>query len=343
MADQKPNDSRGVSRCGGGYEIVSDVAVIREWTELHGSHSLAVLLELNAGELLVVKNTGAMGFFRWGKGVIAVGGALTASTDHMPTVAAFLAWCEQQKLTARFVHFPPATAQALAQLGFKLDQLGASYSLSFKGGTLPGKGYQQVRRKLNKAVREGVTVERISNYDQYLSLRPTLQEINTQWLRQKGTKHISLLVSDFERIQPNDDTWIYTAWHRGEVIAYLVFSRTRGEGAGWFHNLSRRKVGCVDGTMQLIVSTFMTDAGEGLLHFGFTPLVDLKAPEYPHSGVARWIANHLSRLGGVVYPARSQRQYKISWCPDQICPEYFSYRGNTLISMLWLLRATNSI
>ena len=66
MADQKPNDSRGVSRCGGGYEIVSDVAVIREWTELHGSHTLAVLLELNAGELLVVKNTGAMGFFRWG-------------------------------------------------------------------------------------------------------------------------------------------------------------------------------------------------------------------------------------------------------------------------------------
>jgi lysylphosphatidylglycerol synthetase-like protein (DUF2156 family) len=320
----------------------SEPAAMRAWVDRYGLHPLAVLPALNGGELFVHGGLGGVGFFRWRRGVLAVGGALTAERDHRAVLSAFLEWCSQHQLKPRFVHLPAASAEALAALGFKIDQLGASYSLAFDGGDLPGRSYQQVRRKLNAAWRAGVTVERV-DAPRYAELLPQLREINRQWLRQKGAKHIRLLVCEFDRIAADADTRIYVASHHDRVIAYLVFNRTLGADAGWFHNLSRRATGCVDGTMQLIVSTFMREVGHGTLHFGFTPLVELVEPAYPHDAVATWIARQLARRGGVVYPARSQRQYKVSWCPTGIAPEYFAYRGSTLGAMIWFLRATNSV
>ncbi|MDJ0641452.1 MAG: DUF2156 domain-containing protein [Erythrobacter sp.] len=321
----------------------TDANDIAGWIDAYGQHPLAILLSINGGELFVCRYVGGVGFFRWGKGVLVVGGALTSNQDHVPTLTAFLDWCDEQKLVPRFVHFCSATAAALATLGFKIDQLGASYSLAFEDGNLSGKEYQQVRRKLNKARRLGVTIERIEDARRYSELVPRLRKINRQWLRQKGAKHIDLLVCEFDRIRPAADTLVYTAWHEGNLIAYLVFSRTLGQDAGWFHNLSRRQTGCVDGTMQLIVSTLMKDLGSGVIHFGFTPLVELEEPIYPHSPIATAIARQLSKLGGVVYPARSQRQYKVSWCPSETSREFLAYRGNPLGAVLWFLRATNSL
>ncbi len=321
----------------------TDVDQISGWIEQYSQHPLSILLSINGGELFVRARTGGVGFFRWGTGLLVVGGVMTDDEDHGPTLAAFLDWCEREKLTPRFVHFPPATASALADLGFMIDQLGASYSLSFQDSKLSGKGYQQVRRKLNKARRLGVTVERIRDEERYLALVPELEKINLEWLGQKGAKHIELLVCEFERVKPDANTLIYAAWHQNELIAYIVFSRTSGENPGWFHNLSRRRAECVDGTMQLIVHSLMQEIDSGVIHFGFTPLVDLTESTYPHSVVAKLIAKRLASLGGVVYPARSQRQYKVSWCPSEVIPEYLAYRGNTLGAMLWFLRATNSL
>lgn len=343
MSDKGPAKIEAVWQPVGQEGLTTDAAAIEGWISEYGRHPLSVLLPINGGELFVRAGVGGVGFIRWRKGLLAVGGALTHDHDHLPTLAAFLDWCERERLPPRFVHFSSATAVALATLGFKIDQLGASYSLAFQDGSLSGKKYQQVRRKLNKAQRLGVTVERIQDEERYRALAPTFRDINRQWLRQKGTKHINLLVCEFDRIKPNADTLIYAAWHEGELIAYLIFSRTLGDDAGWFHNLSRRKTGRVDGTMQLIVSTLMRDVGSGIIHFGFTPLVDLTDPIYPHSAVASSIARQLAKLGGVVYPARSQRQYKVSWCPSQVSPEYLAYRGNTLGAMFWFLRATNSL
>jgi lysylphosphatidylglycerol synthetase-like protein (DUF2156 family) len=321
----------------------TEVSHIGHWIDKCAEHPLAVLPKLNGGELYVRAGVGAVGFFRWKDGLLVVGGALSCDDDKLPILAAFLDWCQRQGKAPYFVHFSPETATALATLGFNIDQLGASYSLRFENDDLSGKGYQQVRRKLNKARRSGVVIERVDDEARYAELVPQLRDINRQWLRQKDAKAIRLLVCEFERIKPDPDTLIYTAWHEGKLVAYLVLSRTPGRDWGWFHNLSRRETGCVDGTMQLIVSTFMREVFSGVIHFGFTPLVELTASAYPHSRAATWIASWLAKFGGIVYPARSQRQYKASWNPTQISPEYFAYRGNTLRAVFWFLRATNSL
>lgn len=334
---------RAPSQLAGPVGLTTDATVMADWIGKFGKHPLAFLVLLNGGELFVCAGVGAVGFFRHGNGVLAVGGALTSAQDHSATIREFLLWCHREGLKPRFIHFPPETAAALAAEGFKVDQLGASYSLEFGDTGLKGGQYRQVRRKLNKAKRLGVTVERIETQSRFEELLPTFHEVNRQWLRQKGGKHLRLLVCDLERMVAGQDTLMYAAWHKGELVAYLIFSKTLGEDSGWFHNLSRRKTGCVDGTMQLIMARLMQDISSGTVHFGFTPLVEITDAAYPHSKVAGAIIRLLCRLGGVLYPARSQRQYKMSWCPTQTMPEYFAYQGSSIKALVWFLRATNSL
>ena len=306
------------------------------------AHPLTLLLRNRAAEFFRDGDDG-VGFFRHGRGALVVGGALAHPDRRSQTLRRFVAWCDDQRLRPVFMHIPSQDAPTLAELGFRIDQLGASYSRHFDSDQLDGSSFRQVRRKLNAARRAGVTVERIDDAARFAAVRPTLVEINADWLKRKGQRHLRHLVGAFDEIRLDEDERLYVAWNEGRLIAYVLFSRTLGPDAGWFHNLSRRRTGCVDGTMQMIVVTLMREVGAGLLHFGFTPMVELRPALYPHSRGLAWVVGALAARGGVVYPARSQRQYKVSWAPDLIEPEYFAYRGNPLIAALWLLRATNSI
>ena len=100
--------------------------------------------------------------------------------------------------------------------------------------------------------------------------------------------------------------------------------------------------------MQLINQTALdafTQEGCSYLHFGFTPLVEMDrdvaftgSPAF--AKIARWMAHK----GGVVYPAASQRQYKMSWRPQLITTEYIGFPKGKALKALWsVLRSTNSI
>lgn len=308
----------------------------------HSSHPLTLLLRSRHTQFFR-HGAGGIGFFRHARGLLAVGGALAAADQRAQLLRAFVDWCQDQGCRPYFMHIPEPDLPILAELGFRLDQLGASYSRRYESDRLDGNAFRQVRRKLNAARRSGVTVERIDNAARLNGLRPKLNEINAQWLKAKRHGHLRYLVGHFDEIRLDDDERLYVAWHDGHLIAYILFSRSFGPDEGWFHNLSRRRTGCVDGAMQMIVSTLMQDTGSGNLHFGFTPMVELQPNSYPGSPPLAWTIAALARRGGVVYPARAQRQYKISWAPETVTREYFAYRGNSLLASLWLLRATNSI
>lgn len=286
---------------------------------------------------------GAVGFFRHGRGILSVGGALAAPHQREQVLQAFVQWAEAQGHRPYFMHALETDLPILARMGFRMDQLGASYSLFYDSTKLEGSIYRQVRRKLNAAQRAGVTVEHIADRARFEVVKPQLADINRQWLKAKRHGHLRYLVSHFDHIRLDEDERLYVAWHGGEAIAYVLFSRTFGCDAGWFHNLSRRRTQCVDGTMQMIVAELMRETAPSNLHLGFTPMVELKPSELPGSPPLARIVAALARRGGVVYPARAQRQYKISWAPQTITPEYFAYKGNSLMASLWLLRATNSI
>lgn len=258
----------------------------------------------------------------------------------------YLDWCKQNNYKPLFLHFPDSDIELFNEFGFKVNQIGACYGIDMNQYSMAGKKFQQLRYKINKAKSKNIIVEEIHSQKEFHETKPKLIEINDSWLKKKKAKPIHIMVTDFDSIRLDvSSNRLFVARFDGEIISYILYSKTFGDDSGWFHNLSRHKKGAPDGSMQLITKTFMEDmAGKtAYLHFGFTPLVEMGQEKAIGSNGFKRIAEYLSAKGGVVYPARSQRQYKMSWRPTYISPEYFAYNCGALSALLSLLFATNSI
>jgi lysylphosphatidylglycerol synthetase-like protein (DUF2156 family) len=327
-----------------GTQIIAEPARVTDWLRSHSHHPLSLLLKNENGRIFSDCGGGGIGFIDTGGALLCIGGIVAGERPASAILKEFCDWCDVKRVKARFVHFTRDEAILLEKQGYRIEQIGASYEMAYEKAELTGSKFRQVRRKLSNAQRAGISVEEITNLARFNEVKPQLAEINAQWLREKRAKPLRHLVYAFDLISPSMDERVFVAWHNGVIIAYLVFSRVlRDNEQCWFHNLSRRRTGCVDGTMQAMVAAFLATSPPGVLNFGFTPLVEMQASEFQHSRVFASLARWLSDRGGLVYPARAQRQYKISWAPQTIIPEYFAYRENTLIAALGLLRTTNSI
>jgi len=228
--------------------------------------------------------------------------------------------------------------------GFALNNIGSSYCRLPDTDWLKGKPFRQVRRKINYARREGMAVREIQSQIDFDSAMPQLAIINKEWQKKKA-KPLRHMVSVFDEIDvESDDTRFFVAEHEGRLISFTCFTRCCDTESSWFHNLSRRRTGCIDGSMQLIVTEFLKAEGSAVsLQFGFTPLVDLQSECIGGSKLFHKLSQRLEKMGGVIYPARSQLQYKRSWSPQVIIPEYVAYRGNPLLALWSMVRTTNAI
>lgn len=312
----------------------------------YARHSLAILLK-NPGARMFVNDMGnAIGITQSGRHVIAIGGLMGPEAGRADLLAEFQCWCSASKLRPMFAHFPMEDVSVLNAGGFRVNQIGASYSIDLRDYKMQGGKFSQLRNKINKAHARGVSIEEICSNEEFMQIRPNLEAINAEWLNKKKAKQIKIFVTDFNAVSINPDTTrLLIAKHDGQIIAYVIYTKTHGKDAGWFHNLSRHRKSIPDGTMQAINKNFIDSLATvgGYLHLGFTPLVEMDADIGEGSKAFTTIARYLSSKGGVVYPARSQRQYKNSWRPNQVSPEYLAYKGNPLRAIFSLLLASNSI
>jgi len=326
------------------FSIISDNNEIRTILEKYSQHHLSVMLLDKQAKIFFCSKLGGIGFVNSKKYVLSIGGIMAGEEFKSKLFCAFLDWARTSKYSVGFVHFIKSDIKILNQYGFRTNQIGATFSKKFENFKPAGKLYQQLRRKQNKALRSGVTVREITSSNVFLKLRSELSEINESWLKHKKAKPLRHLVFDFDTMNvPSEDNRLLVAYHDGLLVSYTIFSRTYGDDAGWFCSISRHRQGCVDGTMQLIMSRMVDLLGSSVMHFGFTPLVDMGDDFGRNSAIFSKIANKLALSGGVVYPSASQRQYKVSWNPTQIESEYFAYEKGVLPAVFSLLRITNSI
>lgn len=313
------------------------------------THPLACLLN-NPGIRFHQTSPGyKIGYFSSGNADICIGGLIAPAAEKQRLLDSYLADVRIRKANPVFVHFPKEDAPVLNARGFCVNQLGASYTIYLPDYDMSGKRFQQLRNKIHRAVKAGVTIQEIKTRAEFVDILPSLQRINKSWLAEKGSKPLKGLVTDFESLSmPHSQHRLVAAFWKNQAVAYVLYTRTYGAQPGWFHDLSRKIPDVPDGVMQLINSetlkSFQADS-EIYLHFGFTPLVEMDAPEIfkcsrMFGKVSRWMARH----GGVVYPAASQRQYKMSWRPQNIEHEYIAFAEGKAMKALWsVLKATNSI
>ncbi|NMM39984.1 phosphatidylglycerol lysyltransferase domain-containing protein [Pseudoalteromonas arctica] len=195
------------------------------------------------------------------------------------------------------------------------------------------------------------TITEICNQAEFNHHQLALEEIDKQWLNKKNAKALDFMVTDRNKVNIDDgEHRIFIASLDDVPLAYILFSRSYGEEAGWFHNLSRHLKSAPMGTMQAIndvaIERFQHQ-GEQYLHFGLTPMADLNITseiQGYYSKTFCWLVHFLQKHGDKVYPSRGQRQYKMSWRPQQIIPDFIAFEGGfSLRALLAFLKITNSL
>ncbi|MFF0435537.1 phosphatidylglycerol lysyltransferase domain-containing protein [Streptomyces sp. NPDC004327] len=230
--------------------------------------------------------------------------------------------------------------------GFRVNQIGTSYSIDLERFTVRGKALAKVRQNVSRARREGVVVAE----EDSLAPQPELDAIDAAWLRAKGrhVKELDFLIGERGGLAaPLRRTFV--ARVEGRAVGYVTYSPAWGGRPGYLYDLTRRSPAAPVGTVELVNLTALERfraEGVGWLHLGLTPFAGLSAAHAPASAsplldrALRLIAEH----GKAVYPARTQEAFKLKWAPQVIEPEFAAFQGGATPGSVWnLMRITNSI
>ncbi len=282
--------------------------------------------------------------------IVQLGGVFAApdpSTDQALLLAAFLDFAHVQRRKVVAVQLMRQDAELYAAYGFTVNQFGADYARELSGFSLRGKRHMQLRNKVSRARRAGVSVVE-GDIDR---LGPQLDEIDRVWLRSKGrhAKELKLMVGQRGGPAQPSRRLFAALDSAGLVLAYVSFSPVYGTQSGWLHDLSRRRPDAPPGVLELIVvtaiETFQAEQASHL-HFGFTPFTSLST-EHEVEGASRVTARilrFLAKRGSAIYPAANQLAYKEKWGLDLVQPEYIAFQGGISLRRIWsLLRVTNAV
>lgn len=284
--------------------------------------------------------------------VLQLCGPVAASQDRTALLRSFLRWADDEGRRVTAVQLARADVALYAQHGFRVDQLGASYSIELERFSLHGTRFMRARNKIKRARRAGVA---IAEWDWDAQQAPAgaaaLAAIDRAWLRDKGrhVKELAFMVG--ERGGPAARARrLFVAVRDGAPIAYATYSPCFGARPGWLYDLTRRRPDAPAGTIELLFTTALERLrAEGCpwLHLGHTPMAQLDPRHRPAANSSALVAGTLrllERHGEAIYPARSQEQFKLKWAPQLIEPEYIGFRPRVSPGALWqLLRVTRAI
>jgi lysylphosphatidylglycerol synthetase-like protein (DUF2156 family) len=285
--------------------------------------------------------------------VVIAAGIAAAHSERTQLLDCFLSWASSQRRKVIAVQMLRDDAELLAQRGFRVNQIGASYSVGLARFKLAGTPFIKLRNKISRARREGVEVLELGNgLPLSGALARDIHAIDEEWIKGKHAKELAFLVGEIGELSELDREAkrLFVAMYNGRPVAYILYVASFGAHRGWMHDLTRRLSSAPPGTMELInitaIERFKAENAE-TLNFGFTPLTAL-AREHEIAGAwsctAAWIFDLIARRGSFIYPAGTQLAYKLKWAPDLIQPEYVAFQGGFTLSGLWrFLRLTRAI
>ncbi|QLH19359.1 DUF2156 domain-containing protein [Streptomyces sp. Rer75] len=260
--------------------------------------------------------------------LIQFAGPFAPDDSYVDLVYAFAEFAQQQNRRHAAIQLQKRDAEIYARHGFTVNQVGASYAVNLSTFTLAGSRYMQLRNKISRALRSGLTITE-ADYEQW---QDGVRNIDTRWLPLKGegARPLEYLVGQTGgKMQKHRRLFI--GHIDGEAIGYVLYSPVYGTNKGWMHDLSRRLPDSPAGVMEAINKSAIDvfrEEGIPWLHFGFTPFTNLSDDrEVPgHSQGFKWLMNYLWE-NQVVYPATSQLAYKQKWNQSLVLTEYAAFPG----------------
>lgn len=260
---------------------------------------------------------------------------------------AFLAAVREERHKLVVVQLGPADAADHARRGFTVNQFGTSYGIDLAAFTSRGKALAKIRQNIARARRDGVEVTEVpADTDD-----AELAAVDAEWLRAKGwhVKKLDFMVGE-RGGRGGAHRRLFVARVEGRVVGYISYSPAFGARPGWLYDLTRRRPTAPVGTIELLNFTALTafqEEGAAWLHLGLTPFADIDAAHVVDgaaSPVLTRVVDLVATRGSFVYPAQTQRKFKLKWAPHLVEPEYLAFDGRLTPGPVWqLLRATNSL
>lgn len=277
-------------------------------------------------------------------------GPIAPQGERAALLGAFRAFARARGRRVCAVQVRPDDVPLWRAAGFRLNQLGTSFSLDLSTFTLRGAAFMQLRNKVSRARRAGVeVVEAGVEVARGPALWAELEGVTARWLGTKRKELMSFLVGELGR---PDDAWrrVFVARQGGRAVGFVTCVPAPGARPGLYHDLSRRTPDAPPGVMELLDVTAIERVraeGAGWLHFGLTPLVGLEREAELGGGgsaFASWALRWLAAHGEGVYPAQGQAAYKRKWGALVEEPELFAYEGRYRLSSAYgLMKVTRCL
>jgi lysylphosphatidylglycerol synthetase-like protein (DUF2156 family) len=280
-----------------------------------------------------------------GRYLVQFGGPFAPPDNRTRLLREFARHAAEQRCEIVAVQLQGADADPYLELGFTVNQMGASYAVDLGTFSLAGTRFMRLRNKISRALRTGLEIREVSYEDWSNEIR----ELDAAWLATKGpdVKPLEFLVGQtggrYQRLRR-----LFVAVRDGRLIGYVSYSPVYGSRPGWMHDLSRRQPDAPPGVMEAInkaaIDAFR-DKRVSWLHFGFTPFTSLNGPRFPgHSRAFHWFMTYLWERGEHIYPARTQLAYKEKWSPSVVLYEYIAFQHQaSLPALVHVFRACNAI
>jgi lysylphosphatidylglycerol synthetase-like protein (DUF2156 family) len=280
-----------------------------------------------------------------GQYLVQFGGPFAPEDSYVDLLRAFTGFAERAGRTVAAVQLQARDAEIYARHGYTVNQIGASYAVGLATHTMVGTRYMQLRNKISRALRAGLTIVE-ADHEQWAD---GVGEVNRLWLPLKGenARPLEYLVGQTGGGMQKHRR-LFVGHIDGQIIGYVSYSPVYGSSPGWMHDLSRRRPDSPAGVMEAI-NKFAIDAfrGEGVpwLHFGFTPFTNMtdEREVAGHSLAFKWLMRHLWE-DQIVYPASTQLAYKDKWNPTLITTEYAGFPGKASVDgFVNIWRAANAM
>ncbi|MEU8699000.1 DUF2156 domain-containing protein [Streptomyces sp. NPDC048680] len=313
-----------------GSSDVSAEYVLSAIQEYSSSQNPSSFLAVNEGNsyFALPGRPGVIVYRPAGDFLVQFAGPFAPDDSYVELAREFADYAQANHRRLAIVQLQKHDAEIYAREGFTVNQIGASYAVDLSTFTVAGTRYMQLRNKISRAVRSGMTIIE-ADHEQW---KDGVRNINTKWLPLKGegARPLEYLVGQTGG-EMQKHRRLFIGHIDGEAVGYVLYSPVFGANPGWMHDLSRRLPESPAGVMEAINKTAIdTFRSEGVpwLHFGFTPFTSLSDErEVPgHSLGFKWLMQYLWE-NQVVYPASSQLAYKQKWNPTLITTEYAAFPG----------------
>jgi lysylphosphatidylglycerol synthetase-like protein (DUF2156 family) len=269
-----------------------------------------------------------------GRYLVQFGAPFAPAESAYPLLAEFLDFATEQDRTVVAIQLQRSETGPYLDHGFTVNQVGASYAVDLAEFSLRGTAFMQLRNKISRAGRAGLTVIE-STVDEW---HDQMRALDRTWLRGKGEEvhQLEFLVGQYGGAMQSHRR-LFVGLIEGQLAGYISYSPVYGSRPGWMHDLSRRIPDRTPGVMEAInhaaIERFRAEQVPWL-HFGFTPFTSLDTG-VEAAGYSPGFAQFMRLLwahGEAVYPAQTQLAYKQKWAPDLVLPEYVAFHGPASIA-----------